>query len=119
MEAIRKRFRVEVKEVHSGDDLVLLVDLGVDGLHKKVRARLFGVDVPSAYRASPKTPAGQIRDWVRDSLVNVECEIDLVSVGKGGWLVDLFVIGKDHSSVCLNEVLRAKGFVYNRNVEEK
>ena len=34
------RFKAIVEEVHSGDDLILMVDLNVDCLYKKVRARL-------------------------------------------------------------------------------
>lgn len=106
-----KTFNAVVEEVHSGDDLILLVDLGVDGLHKRVRARLKGVDTPSAFRAAKSTEAGQIRDMIRNLVSAGKCSIKLHAEGKGGWLVSLFV-GSGDTVTCVNEELISKGYVY-------
>jgi hypothetical protein len=109
-----RSFNVVVEEVHSGDDLVLMVDLGVDGLHKRVRARLKGVDTPSAFRAKQDTAAGAIRDTIRGMIVGAPCSILLHSHGKGGWVVTLFMeaatVGTD--TININELLVLQGYVY-------
>jgi hypothetical protein len=106
-----KRYEARVEEVHSGDDFILLVDLGIDGLFKKVRARLFGVDAPNAYRARPDSEAGRIRDEVR-ALVGSRCVIELVSTGKGGWIVTLLYHDTAGVTRALNQLLQARGYVY-------
>lgn len=106
-----KTYEAKIEEVHSGDDFILLVDLGVDGLYKRVRARLHGVDAPNAYKAGPGTEAGIVRDEVKNMLGG-RCRVDVVSEGKGGWVVRLHT----HTVtgfVCINDVLRDKGYVYN------
>lgn len=113
MSYISSYFDVSVVEVHSGDDLVLMVDLGIDGLHKKIRARLHGVDTPNAYKASYSTEAGRVRDEVRKMAMGSKCQIQVVSSGKGGWLVILSILDKDSGEALnLNEFLCQKGYVY-------
>lgn len=107
-------YSVKVEEVHSGDDLLLLVDLGVDGLYKKVRARLQGVDTPDGYKAGPDTEAGRIRDEVR-RLTYTECMIALQSSGRGGWHVVLFFKDREtRAFLNLNDLLKARGYVYTK-----
>lgn len=106
-------FDAVVEEVHSGDDLLVLVDLGVDGLYKRVRARLQGVDTPSAFRATKDTEAGKIRDYVRGIVSRGKCRVALHSEGKGGWLVTLLV-NNDVSTFNVNDDLMVKGYVYGR-----
>lgn len=116
---VDQRYEVAVEEVHSGDDLVLLVNLGVDGLYKRVRARLRGVDTPSAFKAAKGTEAGSIRDTLRSLVGKGKCSIQLHSQGKGGWLVTLLVSNKDGSGVMnVNELMIAKGYVYNGKSQE-
>lgn len=110
-------FDVEVEEVHSGDDLVLLVNLGVDGLYKRVRARLRGVDTPSAFRAGKDSEAGEIRDTMRTLTSRGSCTIELHSHGRGGWLVTLFISTKESGVINVNEYLQAKGYVYQGKQE--
>jgi hypothetical protein len=110
-----RTFNVVVEEVHSGDDLVLMVDLGMDGLHKRVRARLKGVDTPSAFRAKQDTAAGTIRDTIRGMIVGAPCSILLHSHGKGGWVVTLFRESAHMGpagAVNINELLVKQGYVY-------
>lgn len=104
-------FEAKVEEVHSGDDFILLVNLGVDGLYKKTRVRLHGVDAPNAYKAKPETEAGRVRDEVK-KLIGSKCLVELLSEGKGGWIVDMTVFDADNQPVCLNATLRERGYVY-------
>ena len=113
-----RAYEVEVEEVHSGDDLVLLVNLGVDGLFKRVRARLKGVDTPSAFRAARDTEAGNIRDTLRQMVAKGKCSIELHSQGKGGWLVTLFVTKDGSAATNVNEMMIAKGYVYQGKQQE-
>lgn len=108
---VRKTFEVAVEEVYSGDDLVLMVDLGVGGLFKRVRARLAGVDTPSAFRAAKGTEAGELRNLLRDTVSRGKCSVELHAEGKGGWLVTLFV-NEGGTLRNVNDMLIAKGYVY-------
>ena len=109
--AERRTYEVTVEEVYSGDDLVLMVNLGVGGLYKKVRARLVGVDTPSAFQAARNTEAGRVRDLVRTSVGRGKCSIELHSEGKGGWLVTLFV-NTNGNELNVNAMLVERGYVY-------
>lgn len=111
-----KHYEAIVEEVHSGDDLVLLVDLGIDGLHKRVRARLRGVDTPSAFRARENTLAGEVRELVKAWVGNGRCSILLHSQGKGGWLITLLV-ATDGQVRNVNDMLIERGYVYQNRTE--
>jgi hypothetical protein len=107
-----RSYPCQVEEVHSGDDLIAMVDLGVDRLFKRVRLRLQGVDTPNAYRAKTETEAGILRDEVK-KLTAGRCRAELVSEGKGGWLVVLFAEEPGtHFEVNVNDLLKGRGFVY-------
>lgn len=111
-------YSVKVEEVHSGDDLILMVDLGIDNLFKRVRARLAGVDCPDAYRASPDTKAGKVRDSVRE-ITRSDCRAHVHQQGgKGGWLVTLMYKGADNGYINLNEQLIDEGHVYTAHKRE-
>lgn len=107
-----RKYFAEVKEVHSGDDLILLVDLGIDGLFKKVRSRLVGVDTPDAYRSGATTEAGQVRDYVKTLVKSRRCYIEVQGERRNSWLVMLF-IEEDGKLSCLNKILMDQGFVYD------
>lgn len=109
--AERKTYEVTVADVFSGDDLILMVDLGISGLYKKVRARLSGVDTPSAFQAPPTTEAGKVRDLVKSTVGRGQCSIELHSEGKGGWMVTLFV-NTNGKVVNVNQMLADRGYVY-------
>lgn len=104
-------YEARVEEVHSGDDFILLVNLGVDGLFKRTRVRLHGVDAPNAYKAGPDTEAGRIRDEIRKR-IGTKCIVELVTEGKGGWVVVMTVFDADNQPLCLNTSLRERGYVY-------
>lgn len=104
------RFRVErVEEVHSGDDLTLLIDLGVDGLYKKVRARLHGVDTPCANKQASTDEAGRVRDSVKMQVRSTKCKVDVHAYGRGGWIVTLYMDGVEET---LNDILIRQGYVF-------
>ena len=109
-----RSFAVTVEEVHSGDDLIVMADLGIDRLYKKVRVRLQGVDTPNAYKAKADSEAGTVRDDVLRMVKEGKCRIEVVAEGKGGWLGVLFV-EKAGKEICVNEVLRDRGFVFKGN----
>jgi hypothetical protein len=111
-----KIYKVEaVEEVHSGDDIVLLVNLGVDNLLKRVRARLQGVDTPDAYKATSATDAGKVRDWVRHYLNGKACHVEVHSDKKGCWIVTLYITEKDNPiPISLNKLLQDEGYVFRR-----
>lgn len=112
-----KTYCAKVEEVHSADDYILLVNLGVDGLFKRVRARLFGVDTPNAYRTAIGSEANLLRDECK-RLLSGRCVVELVSEGKGGWIVKMFTHEQDTAQICLNEVLRERGYVYTPTKRE-
>lgn len=105
-----------VQEVYSGDDLVLMVDLGIDDLHKKVRARLFGVDTPDAYKAESKTDAGRVREDVKKLVKGSVCAIKVHSERKTGWIVTIYLPEQPkHRQMTLNQYLINKGYVFHSN----
>lgn len=106
-----KIYEARVEEVHSGDDFILLVDLGVGGIFKKTRVRLHGVDAPNAYRAGENTDAGRVRDEVR-RMIGSKCLIELLNEGKGGWIVEMTVFDSGNRPISLNQVLRDRGYLY-------
>lgn len=108
-----KSFRVRIEHVKSGDDLIGLVDLGVDSLHKQVRLRLRGVDAPNAHLAASSTEAGRVRDFVRQHSMGRECSITVHNMGKGGWVVTLFSKKPDGEIVNVNSLLVEEGYVYS------
>lgn len=113
----RKLFSAEVTEIRSGDDLVVLVDIGVDQLYKKVRVRLEGVDTPDAFRESGDTEAGRVREEVRQMVRHKQCWVEVCALGKGGWKVILYAEG-DGDPINVNEFLKAKGYVFKREPRE-
>lgn len=109
-----RSFAVTVEEVHSGDDIVVMADLGIDKLYKKVRVRLHGVDTPNAYKAKLDSVAGSLRDEVKKITQDRKCRIELVAEGKGGWLGILYV-PNGAEEINVNELLRSRGYVYKGN----
>ena len=109
----RRRYACDVIEVHSGDDLIVLVDLGIDDLYKRTRVRLAGCDTPDAYQKSVDTTAGRVREKVRRITVGRPCQIDVHSQGRGGWKVTLWVADETSQDLInLNAVLVDDGFIF-------
>ncbi len=86
-----KTYIVEVHDVFSGDDLVVLVDLGVEDLWKRQRVRLAGVDTPNAVNAGPDTEAGKLRSYVRNLVRGRKAKLRVISRGANSWVVVLLV----------------------------
>lgn len=89
-----------------------MVNLGVDGIYKRTRVRLHGVDAPNAYKAAADTEAGKVRDDVK-RLTRDKCLVEVISEGKGGWIVTMTVFDDDGQPINLNSLMRDKGYVYN------
>ena len=118
-QSVLPSYKARVLEVISGDDLFLLVELGIDDLYKRVRARLHGVDTPDAYKSGESTEAGKIRNEVRKITKAKPCRIEVHLQGRGGWVVTLFVKGDgDVGEINLNESLLRRGFVYDPKKKE-
>lgn len=109
----QESFRAEVREVFSGDDLVVMVDLRVEGLWKRQRVRLAGVDTPNAIGAGTDTEAGKVRTYVRDLVRQREVRIDIVNRVSSSWVVVLHV-ETPTGLLNLNEDLIRKGFKFKR-----
>jgi hypothetical protein len=110
--SVEKRFSATIDQVNSGDDMVAMVDLGIDGLYKKVRVRLKGVDTPNAYKATSDTDAGKLRSMVRKLVIGRKCEIVVHLQGKGGWVCTLYVLQDQDNVLDINELLSKQGYVY-------
>lgn len=106
-------FSCEVREVFSGDDLMALIDLGVDNLWKKQRVRLAGVDTPNAVKAAGDTEAGQIRRYVRTMVKNRRAKLSVVNKFNNSWVVVLHV-ETGEGWVNVNQHLIDKGYVFNK-----
>lgn len=105
-----------VVDVFSGDDLVAMVDLKVEGLWKKQRIRLFGVDTPNAVGMGDDTEAGGVRRQVRALARNRRGVLRVHAKNHTSWICSL-IIEADAShggTIDLNEWLRTRGYIYNR-----
>lgn len=103
----------EIRDVYSGDDLVVWIDLQCDDLFKKKRVRLHGVDTPDARGQGPETEAGQLRQFVRNTLKGRT--LNIVPVSQNGTsIVAIIEVEIDGKPLNLNEVLIARGYKFNR-----
>lgn len=111
-----RQYPCEVREVFSGDDLVIMADLGVEGLWKRQRVRLLGVDTPNAVNASEDTDAGKIRKMVRTLAKNRRGIFTISSVNLNSWVGTLVVESQTTPGgvLNLNEYLIQQGYVFKR-----
>jgi hypothetical protein len=109
----RKTFSAEVCSVFSGDDLVLLIDLGLEDLYKKKRVRLDGVDTPSAINQGPDTEAGKVRTYVHDLLKRKKLKFTITANAANSW-IGVLTVQCPAGPIVLNEVLIAQGYKFNR-----
>ena len=105
----------EVREVFSGDDLIALVDLGVENLWKRQRIRLSGVDTPPAINATGDTEAGKIRSYVRALTRGRKGELIIVNRNSNSWVVTLMVETPE-GIVNVNDVLISRGYQFKTKV---
>ena len=109
----RRRYACDVIEVHSGDDLIVLVDLAIDDLYKRTRIRLAGCDTPDAYQKAVDTTAGRVREKIRRLTAGRPCQIDVHSQGRGGWKVTLWAATEDSPDLLnINKILVDDGFIF-------
>jgi len=106
-------YTCEVREVFSGDDLIALVDLGVENLWKRQRLRLSGVDTPPAINANGDTEAGKLRSYVRMLVRGKKAQITVVSRNTNSWVVVL-VVETHEGSVNVNDLLVSRGYEFKR-----
>lgn len=107
----------EVLQVFSGDDLIVLVDLGAESLFKKQRVRLYGVDAPNAVRSGSETQAGQIRAYVKALCKGNRVRLQVMSRGVASWVVTAWVL-TDAGPHNLNEDLIAQGYAFKRETSQ-
>lgn len=110
-EVIQPTYKAKVEQVISGDDMIIMAELAMDDLFKKVRCRLDGVDTPDAYREPAESEAGKVRDQVRQMVSNAQCVVTVVSQSRRGWKIVLH-IHKGGEVINLNEHLQAQGYVF-------
>lgn len=116
MSEIYPTYRCRVEQVSSGDDIVVMAELLMDDLFKRVRCRLHGVDTPDAYREAATTKAGAVRDEVRQLIGNRPCSVQVVGQSRKGWKVILH-IHADEGTVNLNEYLISQGYIFRENTD--
>lgn len=109
----QETYKCEVQEVFSGDDLIAMVDLGVEGLWKRQRIRLAGVDTPPAIKATWDTEPGQVRTMVRNLVRLRKAKIQVVSKNTNSWVVNL-IIDSPNGDININELLMARGYKFNK-----
>lgn len=103
----------EVREVFSGDDLIALVDLGVENLWKRQRIRLSGVDTPPAINATGDTEAGQLRSYVRALTRGRKGKMTVINRNANSWVVILSV-DTPEGEVNINELLISRGYQFKK-----
>lgn len=106
-----------VKNIYSADDLILMLDLGHDGLYKLTRCRLAGVDTPSTFN-STSTEAENLKNFVSKALnQGKESYVEVVSFRTNSWLVSLFTKDPETKAfVSINQVLMNNGYVFKKEV---
>jgi len=109
-------YKIEaVKNIYSGDDLILLLDLGHDGLYRLTRCRLVGVDAPSTFN-NDNEEAIKLKNFVSKALNNSsDSYVEVSSYLNNSWLVTLFTKDKETQAyTSLNQVLINNGYVFNK-----
>lgn len=106
-------YSCEVKEIFSADDLIVLVDLGVENLWKRQRIRLAGVDAPNAINATGDTEAGLLRSHIRQLTRGRKAKLTVVSRNTSSWIA-ILVVETPEGSTNVNDYLIAKGYQFKR-----
>lgn len=104
-------FLCEVREVFSGDDLIVFVDLGVENLLKRQRIRLHGVDTPNAIKSGYQSEAGKVRTDVRTLTLRKKARLTIKSRNTSSWVVVLEVETPE-GWVNVNNILIQQGYEY-------
>jgi micrococcal nuclease len=75
-------YRARIVDVYDGDTFTFEVDLGFS-ITVKEKLRLFGINTPEV-RGSDKIYGKEVRDYVRDLILNKEVTIRVYKKGKFG-----------------------------------
>lgn len=110
-------YRAEARDVFSGDDLVLFIDLGIGDLYLRKRFRLHGVDTPNAVGQGTTTEAGRIRGLVYDLVKKRELRIKVIT-HTPNCLIGTVEVVRAEGPLNLNQFLIEKGYQFNRNKEK-
>lgn len=113
-----KTYAAEVRDVFSGDDLVLFIDLGAGDLWLRKRFRLHGVATPNAVGQNSATDAGRIRGMVYDLLKRRALRVTVMSQC-AGYMTGVVEIDQAGTVLNLNQFLIEKGYQFNRNKEQQ
>ena len=106
-----------VLEVYSGDDIIAMLDLKVEGLHKKMRLRLSGVDTPNGIGAAADSKAGLIRSDIRRICQNKQIRVTVVAKQGTKWVATVEV-HRDGGLFNINEYLINQGYKFKRERTE-
>lgn len=111
-----EEYSCEVRDVFSGDDLVVFVDLGIEDLWKKKRVRLLGVDTPNAVNAAEDTEAGRVRRQIRQIARGRRGILTVTSKNLNSWVGTLVVESPSSPDgiINLNQLLVDQGYVFKR-----
>lgn len=108
-----------VKNVYSADDLILMLNLGHDGLYRLTRCRLHGVDAPSTYNTED-AEAKKLKNFVSKVLNDSkDAYIEVISYLNNSWMVVLYTRDPETKAyISLNKVLINNGYVFTRERQE-
>ena len=104
-------YKGRVEQVYSGDDMIVMLDLAVEGLYKKQRIRLAGVDTPNGVRESAESEAGKVRAYVLGLCKNHDLSITVLSRSRSSWVASVVVHLKE-GDFDLNDDLIKRGYLY-------
>lgn len=107
----------EVVEILSGDDLIVMVDLGVENLHRKTRVRLLGVDTPNALDTSQGDHAAEIRREVQTMVRGKKVRLEVSARNNSSWVAEVYV-KQSGQDLHLNALLRERGYVFKRGAKQ-
>ena len=107
-------YDADLQSVMSADDLILMVDLGVEDLYKRVRVRLAGVDAPNALHESDQSEAGRARQRVRQMIGRCRLRVSVESVRSSSWICTVEIVSATGQFINLNRLLIDEGYVFKK-----
>lgn len=115
-----RQYKAHILDVISGDDMIAMIDLGIDGLFVRKRIRLYGVDTPNTTTHDIKTiaRAEEIRDKVKERIKDKVCIVEIHRQGRGGWVVTLKSMLEPGVYDNINDWLMKEGHVFDGPREE-
>jgi endonuclease YncB( thermonuclease family) len=111
--ADKEVYEGQVLDVFSADDLMVMLDLGVDDLHKRMRIRLHGVDTPNGLGSPKGTEAGELRRKIRELCYKQKIKVTVISKAVSSW-VAVVEVKTSTGLFNVNADLIAQGYVFKR-----